>query len=65
MTSDFSFKDLEREEQEKQHNVISVLEAKRRHQGTLRVIGKIVTVSDMYVIEIEDPIKRRSLTQRC
>ena len=27
-----------------------------RHQGTLRVIGKIVTVSDMYVIEIEDPI---------
>ena len=56
MTSDFSFKDLEREEQEKQHNVISVLEAKRRHQGTLRVIGKIVTVSDMYVIEIEDPI---------
>ena len=53
--SDFSFKNLEREEQEKQHKIISVLEAKRKHQGTLRVLGKIVTVSEMYVIEITDP----------
>ena len=32
--------------------VISVLEAKRKHQGNWRIIGKIVTVSEMYVIEV-------------
>lgn len=31
---------------------LSVLEAKRKHKGTWRVLGKIVTVSNMYVIEI-------------
>lgn len=32
--------------------VISVLEAKRKHTGTWTIIGKIVTVSEMYVIEV-------------
>ena len=50
--SDFSFEDFEREEQERQHKVISVLEAKRKHEGTWRILGKIVTVSEMYVIEV-------------
>lgn len=31
---------------------LSVLGAKRKHEGTWRIIGKIVTVSNMYVIEI-------------
>jgi hypothetical protein len=54
--SDFSFKNVEREEQERQHKVISVLEAKRKHEGTCRILGKIVTVLEMYVIEvIPDP----------
>lgn len=32
---------------------ISVLDAKREHIGTWTVLGKIVTVSEMYVIEVE------------
>ena len=36
----------------KEKEVISVLEAKRKHQGNWRIIGKIVTVSEMYVIEV-------------
>jgi MoxR-like ATPase len=31
---------------------LSVLEAKRKHTGTWTIIGKIVTVSEMYVIEV-------------
>src|SRR6476619_2439857 len=34
---------------------LSVLEAKRKHSGTWKIIGKIVTVSEMYVIEV-DPV---------
>ena len=32
---------------------ISVLEAKRVHKGSIKVIGKIVTTSEMYVLHIE------------
>ncbi len=43
-----------RKEQEKEDKrPISVLEAKRQHSGTWTVLGKIVTVSEMYVIEVE------------
>ena len=33
---------------------ISVLQAKRIHSGYIKVIGKIVTKSEMYVLDVED-----------
>ena len=40
---------------QQRHNAkpLSVLEAKRKHMGNWTVIGKIVTVSEQYVIEVE------------
>src|SRR5689334_8225466 len=38
----------------KQKKPFTVLEAKRIHSGDISVIGKIVTVSEMYVIETAD-----------
>ena len=44
---------------------ISVLEAKRKHAGTWTILGKIVTVSNMYVIEIAaNPPRYTNLIQR-
>ena len=34
-----------------------MLDAKRKHEGTWRILGKIVTVSEMYMIEVPDPTK--------
>ena len=40
------------------NNTLCSLEAKRKHAGTWTIIGKIVTVSNMYVIEIEQTPQR-------
>jgi MCM P-loop domain len=42
----------EKQQQKERRKPISVLEAKRKHTGTWTIVGKIVTVSDMYVIEV-------------
>jgi len=52
-------KNNEQQQQEEQNyteeniKTISVLEAKRKHYGTHAILGKIVTVGEMYVVELD------------
>jgi MoxR-like ATPase len=43
------------QKQENTNNVLSVLEAKRLHIGQISVIGTIVSISEMYILEFNDP----------
>ena len=43
------------EDNNKAKRVISVLESKQIHNGEITVIGTIVSISEMYVLEFDDP----------
>ncbi len=51
LTLNWYSRQIGKEEQE-QKQPISVLAAKRKHEGRWTILGKIVTVSEMYVIEV-------------